>query len=326
MESSHAAPPVSPVKKYRFKFSGNFFELLKLVIKNTILTVLTFGIYIPYARTNMRKYLWRSSTFGGKPFLFHGDPRNLLKGYAILFGIILGVGVISNLGGSLFENFAPIRIFFKGVPQLTFFLLLVVFQFRAYSYLVNNTSFRSVRFNVNPAGLRPFVLTSFKGFFFCILTLGLYYPFMAHEHSKIKWKNTAYGSHGFSYSGKDKEYALAWYKGFFLTLFSLGLYSPWFAVTMHRYTVDHLKFQGAKFSTTVTGLDCLFLFMKSMLLLVITFGLATPYILNMNLAFYFEHLSMKGDLNFEEILQSNRTLKDDSLGDGISDLFDGDVA
>jgi len=325
MESSSPTQPAQ-VKKYRFKFNGNFLELVKLIIKNTFLTVFTFGLYIPYARTNMRKYLWRSCSFGGKPFLFHADPKNLLKGYVILFFVMFGVATISKIGESQAGGFLPLKFLFLVLPQITVIFFLAKYQYRAYAYLVNNTSFRSVRFNVNPEGSRPYIMNSLQGWFLTVLTLGIYYPFMAHEHSKIKWKNTAFGTHGFSYKGHNKDYAFAWYKGMLLTIFTLGLYGPWFAVSMHRYSIDNLRFQGAKFSTTVTGVDCMMLSVKSFFLVVLTFGLAIPYILNMNLAFYINKLTMKGDINFEEILQTNRTHQDESFSDGVSDLFDGDAA
>ncbi len=106
------------VDQHQFKFTGKFTELLWLVVKNTFFTIITLGLYIPYARTNMRKYIWKSTKLEGHPFVFHADPRNLMMGYFLLAGIAAITFATVTMGSAMFPALAP---FFALVPGLLIF-------------------------------------------------------------------------------------------------------------------------------------------------------------------------------------------------------------
>lgn len=310
------------VDKHQFNFTGKFSELLWLVVKNTLFTIFTLGLYIPYARTNMRKYIWKSTKLEGKPFVFHADPKNLLKGYLLLAGIAAVSFLIVTAGSAMFPPFAP---FFALIPGLLIFAFALRARYMAYAYLVNNTSYRSIRFLAKKDAVWEFMGASLKGTLLTVFTLGFYAPCALANLQRIKWKNTSYGNIPVNFTMKNWEFALHCYKGLFFCFITLGFYTPWFIVNNHKFKMKHISFMGAKVESSVTGGGLIWLNFKSVFLIVCSFGLAIPYIMNMNLAYYLDNLSLKGDINLDEIIQAAPHVGDHSFSDSVADALDVDV-
>ena len=308
--------------RHEFRFTGTFGETLLLILKNTIFTIFTLGLYIPYARTNMRKYIWKSTKLAGHPFLFHADPKNLLKGYLILFGIAAVSFLVVTFGSMLVPALAPVLTL---IPGLFIFAFALRARYTAYAYLVNNTSYRSIRFRANKKAAWSFIKASLAGTFLTVITLGFYTPFMLANLTRIKWQNTSYGSVPFQFTMKNRDFAFQFYKGLFLTVITLGFYAPWFSVSLHKFRMKHLTFQGTRVESTVTGGGLIWLSIKSMIFLTFSLGLAAPYILNMNLAYYLDHLVIRGQFDFNSIAQAASQGADHSFSDSVADALDVDV-
>ncbi len=307
---------------HKFSFTGRFGEVLLLIMKNTIFTILTLGLYIPYARTNMRKYIWKSTKLEGHPFLFHADPKKLLKGYLLLAGIAVFSFATVTLGSAAYPAFAPV---FTLIPALLIWAFILRARFGSYAYLVNNTSYRSIRFQVDKSAVWEFMGSTLKGSFLTVLTLGIYGPFMMANLTRIKWQNTSFGNVPVKFEMKNSAYAFQVFKGIFFCVITFGIYIPWYAVSMHKFKMHHLSFQGAKVESSVTGLGLIWLGLKSMIFLAFSLGLATPYIMNMNLAYFLDNLSLEGEIDFNGIVQGNLKVGDDSFSESVADAFDMDV-
>lgn len=308
--------------RHEFKFTATFGETLMLILKNTLFTIFTLGLYIPYARTNMRKHIWKSTKLAGKPFLFHADPKKLLKGYAILFGIAAFSYAIVGIGGVFFPMFAPLFVI---VPGLLIFAFALRVRYTAYAYLVNNTSYRGIRFQANKKAVWDFIKASLKGSFFTVITFGFYSPFAMANLTRIKWQNTSYGNIPFTFKMKNWDFAKFCFKGIFFSAITFGIYLPWYIVGLHKFRMKHLSFQGAKMESTVTGGGLIWLSVKSFFYLVFSLGLAAPYIMNMNLAYYLDNLVIKGQIDFDEIVQAASQGSDHSFSESFADALDVDV-
>lgn len=309
------------VDQHQFKFTGKFGELLWLVIKNTLLTICTLGLYIPYARTNMRKYIWKSTKLEGHPFVFHADPRNLLKGYLLLAGIAAVSFITVAFGGAMFPMFAP---FFALIPGILIFGFALRARYMGYCYLINNTSYRSIRFNAKKDAVWEFMGASLRDTFYILITLGLYAPCALANLTRIKWQNTSYGNIPLKFTMKNWDFAVHCWKGIFLCVISFGIYTPFFIVKTHKFKMKHLSFMGAKVESSVTGMGLIWLNIKSIVLLVCSLGLAAPYIMNMNLAYYLDNLSLKGNIDLDAIIQG-APQADHSFSDSVADALDVDV-
>jgi uncharacterized membrane protein YjgN (DUF898 family) len=314
-----------PIKTHSFAFKASTSELYMLIIKNIFLTILTLGLYIPYARTNLRKFIWKSSSLNSFPFLFRGDPSSLLKSYLIL---LVGFAVMSGLEHLLTVYVIKGNVmlgFLHSFISFTFFFVVFIWaRYSAYSYLVNNSSYRSVSFRMNKGGSKDHLFTSILGAMLCLLTLGIYYPFMACRLERIRWNRTQYGTSPFTYFAENGDYAKLWFKGLFLTIISAGIYYPWFVVSMHQYKLSNLEFGTAAFNSKAKGGEYFWVLIKSSLLLFITLGLAAPFVFNLNLSYFLDHATIKGSLDFDEIVAAAK-IKQSGLSDSVADIFDLDV-
>lgn len=316
----------APVADHAFSFDGSTSELFMLLIKNVLLTILTLGIYIPYARTNMRKYIWKSSHLAGHPFMFRGNPRSLMKSYFILFVLfILFSGANQLVAAFIVKGNVPLSIAHGLVNYAILGLFFIAARYGAYAYMVNNTTYRSVNFKVRKEGRKEYLSKSLITIAFTFLTLGLYYPFMDSKLDRVRWKHTFYGTLPFKYKVEDWDYAKLWYKGYFLTLFTLGLYYPWMAISLHKYRMAQLHFNGGKFNTTATGGSYFMVCLKSVLLIIVTLGLAAPFVFNLNLSYFLDNLSIKGSLDFDQIVAGSQLPSKNGLADSVADVFDLDV-
>lgn len=310
------------VDQHQFKFTGKFGELLWLVFKNTILTICTLGLYIPYARTNMRKYIWKSTKLERHPFVFHADPRNLLMGYLLLFGIAAVSFITVAMGGAMFPMLAPL---FALIPGILIFGFALRARYMGYCYLVNNTSYRSIRFHAKKDAVWDFMGASLRDTFLILITFGLYAPCALANLTRIKWQNTSYGNISLKFEMKNWDYAIHTYKRMFLCVITFGIYIPWSIASNHKFKMKHLSFMGAKVETSVTGGGLIWLYFKSIVLLVCSLGLAAPYIMNMSLAYYLDNLSIKGSIDLDAIVQTASAAGDHSFSDSVADALDVDV-
>ncbi len=55
--------------------------LFRIVYVNLILTILTLGIYRFWAKTKLRRYIWRHLMVGGESFEYTGTGKELLLGF-----------------------------------------------------------------------------------------------------------------------------------------------------------------------------------------------------------------------------------------------------
>ncbi len=67
---------------------GSPWSLAGLGLLNTMLTILTLGIYSFWGRTEARRRIWSMVRMNGEPFAYTGTGKELFLGYIIVFLII----------------------------------------------------------------------------------------------------------------------------------------------------------------------------------------------------------------------------------------------
>jgi uncharacterized membrane protein YjgN (DUF898 family) len=65
----------------RFSFHGASEEFLKMMVKGTLLSVITLGFYSPIFQNQRRGFFVNNARFGTEPFMYDGDGRELFKEY-----------------------------------------------------------------------------------------------------------------------------------------------------------------------------------------------------------------------------------------------------
>jgi uncharacterized membrane protein YjgN (DUF898 family) len=79
--------PKVPIHHLRVVFTGSGSEYFRIWLVNLLLTLVTFGIYYPWAKVRRLRYFYGNTVVGGEPLDFHADPKKMFKGY-VLVGIL----------------------------------------------------------------------------------------------------------------------------------------------------------------------------------------------------------------------------------------------
>ena len=71
-------------------FYGEGAKLFGIYIVNILLTLVTLGLYYPWARAALLKYMYEESEFEGSRFTFHGTGKEMFIGFIKAIGIFPG--------------------------------------------------------------------------------------------------------------------------------------------------------------------------------------------------------------------------------------------
>ena len=119
-------------------FSGSGSEYFRIWIVNLLLTLVTLGLYYPWAKVRRLRYFYGNTAVGGHTLDFHGEPKRMLRGF-VLVGALLLVYLMAG----------------KVSPAAGLVALLIVAGvwpalFRAsQQFRMANTSWRGLRFRFN---------------------------------------------------------------------------------------------------------------------------------------------------------------------------------
>lgn len=121
--------------QYNFYFYGTGSEYFRIWIVNLLLTIITLGIYSPWAKVRRLRYFYGNTELNDEPFDFTANPKRILIGRLIAIGVYL---VISVLG-----EFSPVIAAVGGLLIMALFPWLVrsTLRFRA-----RNSQYKNVRF------------------------------------------------------------------------------------------------------------------------------------------------------------------------------------
>lgn len=128
-------PPAPEPHQLRIAFTGSGSEYLRIWIVNLLLTLVTLGLYYPWAKVRRLRYFYGNTLVDGAALDFHGNPKKMLKGtllVALLFGLYSAAGRFSPVAGLV-----ALLLLAAVMPAL----LRASLQFR-----LANTTWRGLRF------------------------------------------------------------------------------------------------------------------------------------------------------------------------------------
>jgi len=207
--SSSPSPPTSPPtppqpqpgpRDMKVEFSGTAREYFGIWIVNTLLKIVTLGVYTAWAKVRKRRYFFGNTRLAGAAFDYLADPLALLKGWLIGAGLFILYAVGTRVSPFLSSTLGT--LFFVSVPWLIV---------RSRMFSLRNSSYRNIRFTFREnyeeaylvfAGL--VILTPF--------TLGLLLPYTTYRQKRFFILNSAYGATLFSFDARPKEFYLAYLK------------------------------------------------------------------------------------------------------------------
>jgi uncharacterized membrane protein YjgN (DUF898 family) len=209
---SLAPEPLQPIA---FDFTGKTGEYFRIWIVNLLLTVVTLGIYWPWALVRSRRYFYARTKLDGHSFDYLAKPKNLLIGYAIAV-ILAAAYFLAGLFNPLFV-FPVIIVYGIAAPWMVYKAL----RFRA-----RNTMYRNVRFKFG-GSLGDSYTTYLVWAFAVPFTFGLIVPFWEMKKKEYFLDNLQFGKSLFRFKPQAGEY-YKWYLAFFAI--GIGLYIGFIAL------------------------------------------------------------------------------------------------
>ena len=92
MEEAVGAGEALPVN-----FTGTAREYFGIWIVNILLTIVTLGLYFPWAKVRTMRYFYGNTQLDDSPFDYLASPKAILKGWLIALAIFIAYTVITKL-------------------------------------------------------------------------------------------------------------------------------------------------------------------------------------------------------------------------------------
>ncbi|MCP4970302.1 MAG: DUF898 domain-containing protein [Arcobacter sp.] len=257
----------------KLKFEGNSLEYFKIWIVNIFLTIITLGIYYPWAKVRNNRYFYANSNLEENNFEYHATGKQLFLGYMI--GVLLFIIYIT------FSNIFP--IYSMGFI-LALFIAIPWLIWRSMIFNMNVTTFNNIRFKFTGKLKQSYITFLFYPILFMALFGGIMYVLFLIENK------------------------IASISGIILLLVSFLLIYAYYKKITTNYLINYTKYGTSSFKTDLETKKFLIINIKTTLLSILCFLLA---FLVLALMFYlFNDLSNFDKLvsNFNDQEKINSTI------------------
>jgi len=303
-----------------FTFTGNAREYFGIWLVNTLLRIVTLGIYSPWAKVRKRRYFYGNTLLDDAPFDYLADPLAILKGWFIA-GAFFGLYSLATRVSALLA--LALMLVFLGV-----FPWVVV---RSRIFNLRNSTHRNIRF-----GFSPEYGQAYRVFLWWQLlvpfTLGILWPYVIYRQKRFLVENSSYGSTPFLFNATAGQYyrvffpflvlipvALAAFAGLTL-LVPKGAGSPMLAVVptalfsltylvalvyvptaLTNLTWNSTSIDRHRFDCTLRVRDLLWIYFSNALSILFTLGMLAPWAAVRLARYRLQHLTASGVGSFDLI-------------------------
>lgn len=311
-----------------FSFHGNAGDLFRIYIVNMLLTIVTLGIYYPWAKAAMMRYNYGETAFEGSRFAFHGTGKEMFIGMlkAILaFGGLVAVYQALVIYGVMTQN--------PGIMLIGVLIFLVGFLFLiplaivgSLRYRASRSSWRSIHFSYNGTYSSMLKICLRDGFL-TIITFGIYASWMIVNIYNEIFDNLKIGNLRFKFTGSGGELFGIRFVGTLLTYITLGIYFFRMRANEMDFMANNTRLiQTAERKGTLKsefkGWDYFVLLIGNLFILVFTLGLGAPFVIIRNMEFFVNNVVVRGKVDFNSIEQELVDTGSGSMGEGLFDQFD----
>jgi uncharacterized membrane protein YjgN (DUF898 family) len=128
--SADAAGPESTfvpqsIDAHPMEFTGSGGEYFRVWIVNVLLSIITLGIYTPWARRRTAQYFYSHSFVAGSPLEFTAQQRKMVMGFVLLMLLTIAYNIAANTGQDL-----AVGLFLLGGAALAPFIWASAMRFR----------------------------------------------------------------------------------------------------------------------------------------------------------------------------------------------------
>lgn len=340
-------------KQLPIKFSATPWGYSKVWLVNVLLTIVTLGIYGPWAKVRNTLYLYGHTSIDDHRLQFLAKPVKILIGRLIALGIFLVYIAITSFAPEAGILFAFVFVF--AMPWLIN---------QGLRFNLVNTAYRNVRFDFKGSYWETFL-------YFMLLplaslfTLYLLMPWVLKEMDKYIHENIEYGGKRLELNTRGATYykaafaAAVVYILFMIVAFSSGLMAglmsqtneslPLAAATMmfvfyvamfvvfylsqaiyvsitRNHVMNNLEVEDlASFESNIKISSYLTLTLTNVLLLVVTLGLAFPATQARKFKYLADHTQINLTPEIDNMV-NKVTDADASIGEEAASLFDTDIS
>jgi len=189
-------------KRYLLEFEGQGNDYFFIAFRGYVLTVLTLGLYYPWARVQRTRYILNNLWLDGSPFVFEATGEEVFKGFIKVYAILATLGGLY-LYALLTEVFWLISL----MPTIfTLFGLIITplaihgsLRFRA-----SKTSWKGIYFNYSGDLTEIYNLFA-NNLVRLLVTLGLYNSWARVKVYRYIVGNMSLGNIEFKYKGAGSE-------------------------------------------------------------------------------------------------------------------------
>ena len=189
------SPPVP------FQFTGTTGEYFRIWAVNLLLSVVTLGLYSPWAKVRRMQYFYGSTSVNGASLTYHASPIAILRGRLLTYGVL-----VVALGMSYF---------FPDAGQVLYILLALcgpAVMVKALRFRNRNSGYRGIRFDFDGDLREAYRVYLWLGLLM-VPTLGLIYPYLLSEQQKFIVNNTRYGTSPFRVDLSTGQFVQVFVKG-----------------------------------------------------------------------------------------------------------------
>jgi uncharacterized membrane protein YjgN (DUF898 family) len=214
--NSQPQPALDKPRPVAIQFTANGADYFPIWITNLLLTIVTFGIYGPWAKVRREKFFHQHTFIDGDALDYHGNPIKILIGRIIT--TILGLGLYAK------EFSTALAI---GCAVILALIIPFAMQ-RSIRFRLHNTSYRGLRFGFNGTVARSYFIAA-------VPVLLVFLAFVVPTF----------------FLGMDKgAEPPPW---FFVSFFGFALLYPLFHAMWRRYAIEHSHFGTAFARTTLNS-------------------------------------------------------------------------
>lgn len=207
--------PSMPPPGYRAaRFLGSEGAFFGLLVRGSLLLMLTLGIYRFWFATDVRRFLWGNTEIAGDGLEYTGTARELLIGFLMAIALLLPINGLIFIG-----TLAPSLLPYSGTAGFVLLALLGQFAFfRARRYRLTRTVFRGVRLYQTGSAWNYSVRSNLWTILI-VLTAGLAYPWAQANLERYKLRHTHFGDLDGRFEGSGTR---LFFRGFLLWLIVVG--------------------------------------------------------------------------------------------------------
>jgi uncharacterized membrane protein YjgN (DUF898 family) len=335
MREAGASAPVAATSSSRtpFEFHGTGSEYFKIWLVNVILSIITLGIYSPWAKVRRKQYFYGSTHVQGAGFEYLANPVKILKGRAIVVGLLIAHSTVSKV--------VPIAGSILSLAIVVIFPWLLV---RSLAFNARNSAARNIRFGFDGTvgeAAKVYVLWPILA----ALTFGILFPYVYFRQKKFIIENSSYGRTRFTFTASAREYyglvfsalipivlgiAIVAASGsvFPPAAFLMGLVVYLYLFAFFSVKTTNLLYNSSRLTVhrlkaTLKIKEYMLLVLTNSIATALTLGLFHPWAKVRTMRYKLEHLTLVASGNLDSFVAKEQK-EVSSVGEEMSDFLDFD--